>query len=174
MMREWPARIAATVVMLAMTAPIALGLGQRDGTLLRTVRGTVVDSQGRTLASSVVYLYQEKTHAVRTQIADGNGQYRFSGLNPHADYQIHAEHEDWTSSAHRLSAADGKRDVVLDLKVDKRKTRVSLLPDGQARGNRGPWNMTGAMGFQSAMRLGVFVLCVAIAKYEPRNTLLPG
>jgi protocatechuate 3,4-dioxygenase beta subunit len=131
MMREWLSRVTTNVVMLAIAAPIVIG--QRDSTLLRTVRGSVLDLQGRTLASSVVYLYQQKTQAVRTQIADGNGQYRFSGLNPHLDYRIHAEHGDWISSAHRLSAADGKRDVVLDLKVDKRKTRMSLLPDGRAR-----------------------------------------
>ena len=126
-MRESPAKIATIVGMLVLAAPIVIG--QRDSTVLRTVRGTVVDSQGRVLASSVVYLYQQKTQAVRTHIADDSGHYRFSGLSPRSDYQIHTEHADWTSSVHMLSAADGKRDVVLDLKVDKRKTRMSLLPE---------------------------------------------
>ena len=124
---------ASLVVVLAVTASTAMD--QRDSTVPRTVRGTVVDFRGRPLTSSIVFLHQQKTLEIRTQIADDNGQYRFSGLNPHTDYQIHAEHGDWTSSVHTLCGADGKGDVVLDLRVDKRRTRMLLLQGVRATGN---------------------------------------
>jgi hypothetical protein len=122
--KKWPFKVATSVAMLI----IAAGIGQRDKhevTALRIVHGTVVDSQRRALASSVVYLHHQATNAVKTQIADAYGRYRFSGLDPQADYKIHAEHGEWTSSSHALPA-QGKREVVLHLKVDQPKTRLSL------------------------------------------------
>jgi hypothetical protein len=41
-MREWTAKVATIVVILSM--PGALALSQRETTILRTVRGTVVTS----------------------------------------------------------------------------------------------------------------------------------
>lgn len=132
-MKRWFAKLATMIFVLAATAAIAMG--QSDNSLLRTVRGTVVDMQGRALASSVVFLHDQSTHAVRTQIVDSNGQYRFSGMNPHVDYKIHAEHGDWTSSVRSLSARHSKRDVVLDFKVDKRKKSMSSPNDSSSSGN---------------------------------------
>ena len=119
-MTKWATKVATIAVGLAIPGVIAPR--QREATILRTVRGTVIDAQGRALPSSVVYLRHQKSGDVRTQITEGNGQYRFSGLDPHADYEIHARHGDGISSVYKLYAADGKRDLVLDLKVDK-KTR---------------------------------------------------
>lgn len=113
------AKIVTIVIMLAVPGVIALD--EREMTVLRTVRGTVVDARGRALPSSVVYLHRQKTHEVRTHITDGNGQYRFSGSHPHADYEIHAKHGDRTSAVHKLYATDRKRDVTLDLKVDNKQ-----------------------------------------------------
>jgi protocatechuate 3,4-dioxygenase beta subunit len=121
--KKWPFKVAISVAMLI----IAAGIGQRDKRepALRIVHGTVVDSQRRALASSVVYLHHQATNAVKTQIADSYGRYRFSGLDPQADYKIHAEHGEWTSSSHALPA-QGKREVVVHLKVDQPKTHLSL------------------------------------------------
>ena len=128
-MKKWTANSAFLVVMLAIIA------SQRDSGVLRTVRGTVVDSNGMAIASSVVYLYHQTSHAVRTYITDSSGQYRFSGLHPNADYEIHARHEDWISSVHKLFANDRKRDVVLDLKVDKKQKPRPFLLDDRPNGN---------------------------------------
>jgi hypothetical protein len=117
------------------SVPGALALSQRETTILRTVRGTVVDQQGTPLPSSAVYLHRQKTHEVRTHITDGSGQYRFSGLHPYGDYEIHAKHGGRTSSVHRLYAADRKRDVVLDLKVDKKEKQKPFLPRDRTNGS---------------------------------------
>lgn len=58
---------------------------------------------------------------MKTYIADEAGNYRFSGLDPNVDYEIHAEHEDMTSSTRTVSSFDSRRDVELVLKLTRRK-----------------------------------------------------
>ena len=60
---------------------------------------------------------------------------RVTVSTPHPDYEIHARHGDWISSVYRLYAADGKRDVVLDLKVDKKTKAILLIPADRAIGS---------------------------------------
>lgn len=132
-MKEWPSKLATLIILLAVTVTAAMG--QRGSFALRTVRGTVVDIKEQVLSASVVHLRDQRTHAVRTYITDSDGQYRFSGLNPNADYHIHAEYGDWTSSVLELSAVHGKRDAILQLKVDKKKNGVLLLPVVEVGGN---------------------------------------
>ena len=88
---------------------------------LRTVHGLVGDKDENPVPSSVVYLLNVKTQAVKTSFADDKGQYRFSGLDPNVDYEIHAEHEDFTSSTRTISSFDSRRDIEVNLKVTKKK-----------------------------------------------------
>ena len=74
--------------------------------------------------TSVVYLMNAKTQAVRTYIADDAGNYRFSGLDPNVDYQIHAEHNDSASSTHTISSFDTRKDISLTLKLSAKEDRA--------------------------------------------------
>jgi hypothetical protein len=89
---------------------------------LRTVHGSVVDDGDNPAPTSVVYLMNAKTQAVRTYIADDGGNYRFSGLDPNVDYQIHAEHNDSASSTRTISSFDTRHDISLTLKLSIKKT----------------------------------------------------
>jgi len=86
---------------------------------LRTVSGTVTEKDGNPLPSSTVFLKSTRTKAVRTYTANQEGGYRFSGLDPNVDYEIHAESGDLTSSTHTISSFDSRKEIVLDLKVDR-------------------------------------------------------
>jgi len=88
---------------------------------LRTVHGTVDDKDENPVPQSVVYLKNVKTQGVKTYIADDSGTYRFSGLNPNEDYEIHAEHNDLTSSVRTISSYDSRRDINLVLKLSHKK-----------------------------------------------------
>lgn len=88
---------------------------------LRTVHGLVEDKGEDPIPTSVVYLLNVKTQAVRTSFADDKGLYRFSGLDPNVDYEIHAEHEDMTSSTRTISSFDSRRDIEVNLKVTRKK-----------------------------------------------------
>ena len=88
---------------------------------LRTVRGVVLDKSETPIPASVVFLKNTRTNAVRSYISDENGNYRFSGLDPNADYEIHAEKDDGKSQTRTVSSFDSRKDIVLNLKIDKKK-----------------------------------------------------
>jgi hypothetical protein len=88
---------------------------------LRTVHGSVLDKAENSVPSSVVYLKNLKTQAVKTYIADDTAHYRFSGLDPNVDYEIHAEHDDATSPTRTISSYDTRRDIELTLKLTRKK-----------------------------------------------------
>lgn len=119
-----PVALLAAVVAGAVLAPrhsAAYAQGKRGESQLRTVRGQVIDKDENPLASGVVYLKNTKTMTVKTYIADETGQYRFSGLDPNVDYEIHAEHQNSTSGKKTVSTYDSRKEIVINLKVDKRK-----------------------------------------------------
>jgi hypothetical protein len=88
---------------------------------LRTVHGSVLDKAENPVPSSVVYLKNLKTQAVKTYIADDAGRYRFSGLDPNVDYEIHAETADVTSPTRTISSYDTRRDIEATLKLTRKK-----------------------------------------------------
>jgi hypothetical protein len=88
---------------------------------LRTVHGSVLDKAENPVPSSVVYLKNLKTQAVKTYIADDTAHYRFSGLDPNVDYEIHAEHADTTSPTRTISSYDTRRDIEATLKLTRKK-----------------------------------------------------
>jgi hypothetical protein len=88
---------------------------------LRTVHGSVIDKSENPVPSSVVYLMNLRTQAVKTYIADDAANYRFSGLDPNVDYEIHAEHEDLISPTRTVSSFDSRRDIEVTLKLTRKK-----------------------------------------------------
>ena len=90
---------------------------------LRAVRGVVVDKAENPVVGAIVYLKNVRTLTVKTYISDDSGQYRFSGLDPNVDYEMHAEHDDQTSANHTVSSFDSRKDIVVSLKVDKAKKK---------------------------------------------------
>jgi hypothetical protein len=89
---------------------------------LRTVRGVVLDKSESPVANAVVFLKNTRTNAVRSYIADEQGNFRFSGLDPNADYELHAEKDGAKSQTRTVSSFDSRKDIVLNLKIDKKKT----------------------------------------------------
>jgi len=98
---------------------------QKSDLELRTIHGTVVDKNENAAPGSVVYLLNVKTQAVKTYIADDSGSYRFSGLDPNVDYEVHAEHGDLMSSTRTVSSFDSRRDISATLKLSRNKKGVN-------------------------------------------------
>lgn len=89
---------------------------------LRTVHGSVIDKGENPVPASVVYLLNVKTQAVKTYIADDAGSFRFSGLDPNVDYEVHAEHRELTSPTRTVSSFDSRRDIGVVLKLSHAKS----------------------------------------------------
>jgi Carboxypeptidase regulatory-like domain len=118
-------RLALLVLLMLFTAFPAAAQQTKDEkkaeAQLRTVHGLIEDKDEDPVPASVVYLLNVKTQAVRTSFADEKGLYRFSGLDPNVDYEVHAEHEDVTSSTRTISSFDSRRDIEVNLKVTRKK-----------------------------------------------------
>lgn len=89
---------------------------------LRTVKGVVADKSENPLAGSVVFLKNTRTNAVRSTFADNDGNYRFSGLDPNADYEVRAEFEGTKSPAKTVNSLDNRKEIVVNLKIDRKKS----------------------------------------------------
>jgi hypothetical protein len=117
--------IVPVVICLAMLAAAAIAQDQekrdKKAEELRTVHGQVVDKGENPVPGSVVYLVNVKTQAVRTLYAGDDGGYRFSGLDPNVDYEIHAEHEESASATRTISNFDSRRDIDVTLKLTRKK-----------------------------------------------------
>ena len=94
---------------------------EKKNAQLKTVHGIVMDGKENFQASAVVYLKNLKSQAIKTYIADEAGKYRFSGLDPNVDYEIHAEKGDMMSGNRNISSFDSRKDLEMTLKVDKKK-----------------------------------------------------
>lgn len=109
---------------IACTFFAAIGYAQdaKREAQLRTVRGVVLDKAESPIAGSVVFLKNMRTNSVRSNYTDETGNYRFSGLDPNADYELHAEKEGAKSQTRTVSNLDGRKDIVLNLKIEKKKS----------------------------------------------------
>jgi hypothetical protein len=88
---------------------------------LRTVHGSVLDQNNNPIANGIVYLQNKKTNSVRTYISEANGTYRFSGLDPNVDFEIHAEYKNKKSARHTISSFDDRRDLEINLIINVKK-----------------------------------------------------
>ena len=114
-------RKLALLLLVAFAAAALYAQGKGRESELRTVRGTVVDKQENPIDSAVVYLQNSQTQDVTTHITDKDGTFRFTGLDLNVDYQIHAEHEGLTSSARSVSSFETRKELVMTLKIDRKK-----------------------------------------------------
>lgn len=119
-------RLCFLLVTVAWSIGVCTTVAAQDAkheTQLRTVRGVVVDkSSEAAVPSAVVFLKNTRTNVVRSYIADEEGNYRFSGLDPNVDYEIHAEKDGAKSTTRTVSSFDNKKDIVFPLKIEKKKS----------------------------------------------------
>jgi carboxypeptidase family protein len=111
-------------VLAALTLPAALTGAAQDGKkgpVLKTVHGLVLDKDSNPLPAALVFLKNTQNNSVKSSFADDEGNYRFSGLDPNTDYEIHAEFKGDVSPTRRLSSLDGRKDIYMNLVIPRKK-----------------------------------------------------
>jgi hypothetical protein len=104
------------------TAKAAAAEVQRDRQQqTRSLVGQVTDRDNQPLPDSLVYLKNLNTGAVRTYIANKEGNYEFHALSPNVDYEVFAEFEGQRSQTRVLSAFDSRPRTTLNLRIDVKK-----------------------------------------------------
>ena len=114
--------VLGLLVLLAVVA-VRPGAAQdkKKEPLLKTVHGMVVDKAENPIPGAIVFLKNLQNKTVKSSFADDDGKYRFSGLDPNTDYEIHAEFKDDSSPTHRLSALDDRKDIYRNLTIPRKK-----------------------------------------------------
>jgi hypothetical protein len=116
-----PKRFLLMAAILALPSLTAVAQDAKREAQLRTVHGVVQDKSENLISEGVVFLKNTRTNVVRSSYTDNTGKYRFSGLDPNADYEIHAEKEGSQSATHTVTSFDSRKDITLNLKIDKKK-----------------------------------------------------
>lgn len=109
-------------ICLLLSTGLALAQGSKKETQLRTVRGVVSDKSEKPIQNSVVFLKNLRTNTVLSHFTDEQGTYRFAGLDPNVDYEIHAEFEGQKSAVRTVSPLDSRKEMTLNLKIDRKKS----------------------------------------------------
>ena len=117
------ARIRLVVITLALVFVAAAAFAQntKHDSQLKTVRGVVIDKSENPVPAGVVFLKNTRTNQVRSYIADNSGNFRFSGLDPNADYELHAEKDGAKSQTRNISSFESRMDIVANLKLERKK-----------------------------------------------------
>ena len=116
--------LALLAICVTLLLPAALPMAAQDehkGPALKTVHGTVLNKNDDPLPEAVVFLKNLQNGSIKTYIADAEAGYRFSGLDPNVDYEIHAEFKGDSSPVKRLSSLDGRKDIHLNLVIPHKK-----------------------------------------------------
>jgi Carboxypeptidase regulatory-like domain len=114
--------IVSGILSLLLVACAAAQGGKHDTANLKTVRGEVLDKSDNPVGTAVVFLKNVRSNQVRSYIADSRGNYRFSGLDPNADYELHAEKDGEKSQTRNVSSFESRMDIVLNLKLEHKKS----------------------------------------------------
>jgi hypothetical protein len=100
---------------------MASAQSSKKETQLRTVQGFVADKEEKAIENGVVFLKNTRTNIVLSHFTDEQGNYRFAGLDPNVEYEIHAEFGDQKSAVRAVSPLDSRKEITLNLKVDRKK-----------------------------------------------------
>ncbi len=115
-------RIVWAFAALLLVSTVALAQGSKHESHLRTVRGVTVIKDDSPVSGAVVFLKNMRTQAVQSRISDDAGAFRFSGLDPNADYEIHAVKDDSQSATRTISSFDSRKEIVITLKLDRKRS----------------------------------------------------
>ena len=111
--------VVALMILLAGLALASLPSAAKDkGDAGRLLTGRVIDKQDAPLPSSVVYLANTRTRAVKTFIVGQDGNYRFPALSPNVDYEVYAQYQGHKSDTKTVSQFDTRPQVNINLRID--------------------------------------------------------
>jgi len=88
---------------------------------LRSVLGVVTDKSDKPVANAIVFLKNLRTNVVISHFSDAQGNYRFTGLDPNADYELRAEDGGEKSASRTISSLDSRKEMNLNLKIDRKR-----------------------------------------------------
>jgi hypothetical protein len=114
-----PMRLGMVAAVLALA--LCAGFAQKKGEPpTRSVQGAVTNPDDSAVSGAVVQLKNTKTLQIRSFITKEDGLYHFYDLSPDVDYELKADYQGASSPAKTLSSFDSRKQVTLNLKLNKK------------------------------------------------------
>jgi len=85
------------------------------------LRSVVTDKSDKPVVNAIVFLKNLRTNVVISHFSDAQGNYRFTGLDPNADYELRAEDGGEKSASRTISSLDSRKEMNLNLKIDRKR-----------------------------------------------------
>ncbi len=111
-------RVLCALLAVACLSP-ATGLADKKSKppTTKTVTGQVQDPSEKTLGGAEVTLKDLQTGKTLAIYAEANGQYQFTGLDPHHDFEIQAKYKGVASETRQVTSFDTRWKVVINLTI---------------------------------------------------------
>jgi hypothetical protein len=116
--------LAVAACALVLAAPFAAAFAapaQKNVPQERIATGRVVDKDGGPIGGAIVYLKNSRSNAVKTYIADDQGNFRFGELAQDTDYELWAESNSVRSKSRQISSFDNENKFYFVFKVNVTK-----------------------------------------------------
>ena len=97
--------------------PSGLAAKKQKGPTTKTVSGMVFDKAENGIGGAEVTLKDLQTGKVLAIYAEANGQYQFTDLDPHHDYEIQAKFKGVASETRQVSSFDTRWKLVINLTI---------------------------------------------------------
>jgi hypothetical protein len=94
-----------------------LAAKKQKGPTTKTVSGMIMDKTEKGIGGAEVRLKDLQTGKTLAIYAEANGQYRFSDLDPHHDYEIQASFKGVASETRQVSSIDTRWKLVINLTI---------------------------------------------------------
>jgi ubiquinone/menaquinone biosynthesis C-methylase UbiE len=126
---SWGVRVLCGVLAVAwlLHAP-GLAAKQKAPTT-ETVSGLVTDKAENRISGATVTLKDLQTGKTVAIYTEANGQYQFSDLDPHHDYQIQASFQGVASETRQVSSLDTRRKLVINLTISTGQNKDQAVAD---------------------------------------------
>ena len=90
---------------------------KQKGPTTKTVTGQILDKSENGLGGAEVTLKDLQTGKVVAVYAEQNGQYQFTDLDPHHDYEVQAKFKGTASETRQVTSFDTRWKVVINLAI---------------------------------------------------------
>ena len=110
-------RLLSGALAAGLLAAPALAAKKEKPPTTKTVIGQVMDKAENGISGAEVTLKDLQTGKVMAIYAEANGQYQFSDLDPHHDYEIQASFKGVASETKRVNSIDTRWKLVINLNI---------------------------------------------------------
>ena len=114
---SWGVRVLCGVLAVAWLLHAPGLTAKQKAPTTKTVSGAVTDKSENGINGATVTLKNLQTGKTVAIYTGANGQYQFSDLDPHQDYEIQASFKGVSSETRQVNSVDTRRKLVINLTI---------------------------------------------------------